>query len=258
MEKIPASAGWLWITEGTALFRKQPGALCGLFLTYMFLIFFISILPLIGKLLPMMLVPTFSIAFRQACFNIEQGETVTPALLLTGFRSPAFKRLLMLGVLYIVAASVAVGASVLIDGGIFWKLITGQIAVDSKTAQQANLLLPMMFSAAIYLPAAMAFWHVAPLMAWQNMGLGKAIFYSFFAVKRAGTAFLVFAFAWVGIGIFLPSVLSVLLAVITGKKEIVLLLILPMSIIMTVIMYCSFYATYTAVFPRPDTEKEAV
>ena len=66
MEKLPANAGWLWVKQGFALFRKQPAEMATLFLAYMFLMLIIGIVPLFGQILPMVLVPVFSMAFMQA------------------------------------------------------------------------------------------------------------------------------------------------------------------------------------------------
>lgn len=252
MEKLPAYAGWIWVKQGFALFRKQPAEMSTLFLSYMFLMLMVGIIPLIGQILPLLLVPVFSMAFMQACVNIEQGKRVYPNLLLTGFRSPAFSRLLQLGVLYLASAALVIGISSLIDGGVFWKVMTGSTPVDAQTIQQSHMSLAMMFAALAYTPAAMALWYAAPLVFWQQMGVGKAVFYSFFAVRRAGKAFLVYGATWLLIGVFLPAVISSILALLTGKTVVVMLVLMPASIIMTVVMYCSFYPNYTQVFGRPQ------
>lgn len=252
MEKLPAITGWLWVKEGFALFRKQPAEISTLFLAYMFLMLAIGILPLLGQILPLVLVPVFSMAFMQACVHIEQGRKVYPNLLLTGFRTPAFRNLLKLGVLYLVAAVVAVASSAIVDDGVFWQVMSGEKALDSETIRGSNLSLAMMFSAAVYTPAAMAFWYAAPLIVWQNMGVGKAIFYSFFAVQRSGKAFLVYGTAWILIGVMLPAVLSSIVALVVGKAFAVMVVLLTVSLVLTVIMYCSFYPTYTHVFGRPE------
>ncbi len=254
MDKLPAIAGWNWVKEGFALFRKQPAEISTLFLAYMFLMMAIGFLPLVGQVLPLVLIPAFSMAFMQACLQIEQGKKVYPNLLLTGFRTPALGRLLKLGVLYLVAAVVAVAASAIVDGGVFWEIMSGQKKLDSETIRGSNLSLSMMFSAAVYTPAAMAFWYAAPLIAWQDMGIGKAIFYSFFAVKRSGMAFLVYGLSWVLIGIILPAVLSSVVALVVGKAFAVMVVLLTVSLVLTVIMYCSFYPTYTHIFGRPESQ----
>lgn len=252
MEKLPANTGWVWVKEGFALFRKQPIEISTLFLAYMFLMLAIGILPLLGQILPMVLVPVFSMAFMQACVNVEQGKKVYPSLLLTGFRSPAFRTLLKLGVLYLVAAVLALAASALVDDGVFWQVMSGGKDLDAETIRGSNMSLAMMFSAMVYLPAAMAFWYAAPLIAWQNMSVGKAIFYSFFAVQRAGKAFLIYGLSWLMIGVLLPAIVSSVIAMIVAKGFAVMMVLLPLSLMLTVVMYCSFYPTYTHLFGRPQ------
>ncbi len=252
MERLPASAGVQWIRDGFALFRKQPSELSMLFLLYMLLMFSLSLIPLVGQLLPLLLVPAFSMAFMQACADIEAGRKVRPNLLLTAFRSPALGTLLRLGALYLLAAIAAVAASALIDGGTFWKLMSGQLKPDDESVPASGLPLAILFSALVYLPFAMGFWHAAPLATWQKMGLFKAIFYSFFAVRRSGKAFLAYALGWIVVGIALPAIVSAVLGLLLGKTLVTVMLLMPLSVILTLVMYCSFYPTYIAVFGRQE------
>jgi hypothetical protein len=110
MEKLPARTGWLWIRQGFDLFRKQPGAMSTLFLGYMLAMLGLGLLPFLGQILPVLLVPVFSMAFLQACLRIEHGERILPNLLLSGFRKPVFYPLLGLGALYLLTALLAIGA----------------------------------------------------------------------------------------------------------------------------------------------------
>lgn len=252
MERIQANQGLEWIRKGFALFRQQPAELSMLFLLYMLLMFSLSLIPLLGQILPLLLVPVFSMAFMQACVDIEAGIKVKPKVLLTAVRSPALGTLLRLGVLYLLVAIVCVAASTIIDGGSFWKLMSGQIRPDDKNLEMSNLPLAMLFSVLIYIPFAMAFWHAAPLAMWQRMSLFKAIFYSFFAVRRCGKAFLAYALGWIIIGVALPAVISALLSLLLGKTAVTVMLVMPLSVILTIVMYCSFYPAYTQIFERPE------
>lgn len=251
MEKLPAKTGWLWVTEGFALFRKQPAELLTLFFGYMFLMLALGIIPVVGQLAPLILIPLFSMSFMHACVHIETGKKVYPNLLLVGFRSPFVGNLIKLGALYLLAAIIAIGASVLIDGGVFVQAISGQIAIDAKTVRESNMTLAMLFSAALYIPAAMAFWYAAPLIAWKEMGVGKAIFYSFFAVRRASKAFLIYGLAWVTIGVIFPVIVSSIIGVLLNSQNASMFILLPISMMLTVIMYCSFYPCYTHLFGAP-------
>jgi len=252
MENTNARTGLDWIRQGFGLFRHQPAELSMLFLLYMLLMFSLSLIPVLGQILPLVLVPSFSMSFMQACVEIEAGRKVTPRLLLISIRSPALRTLLALGTLYFLCAVGVVMASSVIDGGTFWELLSGQMKPDNAEVDISNLPLAMLFSALIYFPFAMAFWHAAPLALWQNMGLFKAIFYSFFAVKRCGKAFIAYALGWILVGIALPAVVSALLSLLLGKNLVSVMLLMPLSVILTIVMYCSFYPSYVQAFGRPE------
>ncbi|WP_317202640.1 BPSS1780 family membrane protein [Janthinobacterium sp.] len=248
MEKLPASTGWSWVKQGFALFRKQPGGLATLFLGYMFCMLAISIVPLLGQLLPVILVPVFSVAFLQACLHIEQNKRVFPNLLLSGFRKPAFPVLFALGLLYILMAVLAIGASALVDGGVLWQLVTGQLDGQSAAVKESNVGGAILLTVALYIPAAMGFCFAAPLIYWQKQSLGKAVFFSFFAVQRSIKAFMVFAATWFAISV----VASQILFMIFGRNELAMQVMMPLSVILTVIMHCSFYASYRQIFGVPQ------
>lgn len=248
MEKLPPSTGWSWVKQGFGLFRKQPGGLATLFLGYMFFMLAAGILPLVGQILPVILVPVFSMAFMQACTDIEQGKRVLPTLLLTGFRKPVIGRLCALGLLYLLMAVFAIGASALVDDGVFWQLVTGQTDAKDAAASDANVGGAILMTITLYIPAAMGFCFAAPLICWQNMSLGKAIFFSFFAVLRALPAFITFAASWFAISVILSQVVILIF----GRSNLTMQVMLPLSVIMTVIMHCSFYASYRQIFGLPQ------
>ena len=252
MKKTPALTGWIWVKEGFILFRKQPAHFMMLFTGYLFVMFGIGIIPILGQLLPLVLAPVFTMIFMLACERVDRNEGYTLSMLLSRLRPPAIQKLLKLGGLYAVAAVVAIALSSLADGGTFWLAMSGQIQLDSETVRQSGMMNTLLIAGALYLPAAMAFWFAGPLIVWRKMGVFKAIFYSFFAVFHTGRAFLVYAIAWIVVGMILPALLSVLLVLLIGKGAAVMMLMFLASILLTVVMYCSFYPTYIHVFGRLD------
>ena len=251
MQKLPATNGWHWIKQGFAIFRKKPAELSTLFLSYMFVMLAAGIIPILGQVAQLVLIPVFAIAFMQACVNVENDQRVFPSLLLVGFRSQRIKPLLTLGVLYLLAALMAIGASALVDGGVLWQMLVGHGELDAAKIQQSNLSMAMIFAALLYVPAAMAFWFAAPLIVWQQMPLPKALFFSFFAVVSAGRAFLLYALGWLTLGVIVPALISTIIALLVGSVSVTVFVLLPMSVILTVVMYCSFYATYIEIFGKP-------
>ena len=242
--------------QGFGLFRKQPGGMSMLFLGYMVCMLLVSIIPLLGQLLPMILVPIFSVAFAQGCLNIDQGKRVLPSLLMSGFRKPALPMLFGLGVLYLIMAVVAIGASSLVDGGTLWQLVTGQLnpQTSPEVIRESNIGSAILLTMAMSIPAVMAFFFAAPLIYWQHVSLGKALFFSFFAVWRSLSAFIVLASTWFAISI----VTSQLLFMIVGRTPMAIQLMMPLSLILTVIMHCSQYAAYRQIFGVPADSSKAV
>lgn len=246
MDKLPAIAGWQWVKEGFALFRKQPVEISTLFLSYLFVMLALQFIPLLGQFIAVVLTPVLSMAFMQACRHIEQGRKVYPNLLLTGFRQPAFKPLFQLGVLYVLTSLLAYAGLQLAGGDLL-----GQMA-DRKLEPQSVSFGSLAMMGAVLLvltPAFMAFWYAPPLITWKRMSLGKALFYSFFAVRRSSKAFLVYGLAWFLLCAMVGLTVSILaLAFGTWFRFLLPLL----SIILAVVIQCSFYPTYTAVFGRPE------
>lgn len=247
MNKFPAHTGWLWVKQGFSLFRKQPGGLMTLFLVYLFSMLAISAIPVLGEMLQVALLPMFSVAYMQACLNSEQKKRVLPNLLIVGFAKPAGPTLFRLGALYLLAAAIAIGASALVDGGTFLKLATGQIGAKQLQGADLNIGGAILLAFALYISSTMALCFAAPLIYWKEMALGKAIFFSLMSVLRALKAFIVFGLSWCAISV----VGSQLILLILGRSNLAVMVIIPLSMIMTAVMHCSFYASYRQIFGVP-------
>ncbi|TFW09597.1 hypothetical protein E4K72_05165 [Oxalobacteraceae bacterium OM1] len=246
MDKLPAIAGWQWVKEGFALFRKQPVEMSTLFLSYLFVLLAMHFIPYAGQFLAVVLTPVLSMAFMQACVQIEQGKKVYPTLLATGFRKPAFKPLFQLGVLYLLTSLLAYAAFNLVGDNVFTQMMDRKL--DPASVSMSGLFLAGVVML-LLTPAFMAFWYAAPLICWKRMSVGKALFYSFFAVRRSGKPFILYGLAWFMLCALVGLVISLLSVLVSSWLR---LLLPPVSLILAVVIQCSFYPTYTAVFGRPD------
>lgn len=252
MKHLSAKTGWLWINQGWTLFWKQPTEMLALFLVYMLIMLSLSIIPIIGQALSLILVPIFTMSFMQACLYIEKGQRVYPNLLLINFLWSKLSKLLILGILYLLIAFITIAISMLIDDGIFWKAITNSEINHITIKDSNNIRVAIIITIIMYIPTTMAFWFAAPLIVWQKMSLGKALFYSFFAVYSAGKAFIVYMLTWIGIGILIPVIINIMITLFINNVAIIVFILLPLSMILSLIMYCSFYPTYTTIFGDPQ------
>lgn len=254
MQTLPAKTGWIWLKDGWKLFQQQAMELSRLSVAYFFLLFAIGIIPIVGQWLPILLAPIFSVIFIQACIHIEQKIPVKLNLVLPVIHSPAFKTLLKLGFLYLIATLFISVASNMVNGDTFLQAINNKQAMGFKIAKIPGAMLNTLFFALLHLLLMMAFCYAAPLIFWNNMGIKKAVFYSFFAVYKATKAFLVYSLAWTMLIIIPIFVLGFTAVAFLFNKGIIAILIMiaaPLLVVLTSLMYCSFYASYVTLFGKP-------
>jgi hypothetical protein len=261
MERVPAIAGWHWIKQGFSLFRRQPGELSTLFVLCCCVKLFLSVIPVLGLILWFVLIPIFSMVFMVACDQIEQGRRVHPRVLIDGFRSPSLKRLLALGGCYLAAIAVAAIATNIFDGGYLLGTLISQVnnapAADAKAAEDIVMAKSILFLMATYLLTTLPLWFASPLIAWRNMSVGKAIFFSFFSVFHAIKAFALYALCWFLITIFVNFSISAVLQIMqVNSFNIGVFILMPFFLLLTVVMYCSYYSSYIQIFGTPPRSEE--
>jgi hypothetical protein len=245
MNKTPASAGLQWLKEGLRLFFRQPGGLLAILFTTMLAGVLLAAIPLVGPIL----LPSMIITIMQACLAADQGQRITPRLLLTGFRGPEFKILCKLGLVYMAVSLLLSGVAMLVIDEGFWKLIGPGGVVDPKAA---SLVEPGDIQAALLIGfVQLAIWlgmtYSAPLVYWQKMSAFKAIFFSVAAVWRDLRAFILMILAWF-IAFFALSVVSTLIA---GNSNIGRTIMMWVGSLCVVILWCTLYVGYRHIFGAP-------
>lgn len=245
MDKFPARVGWHWVKQGLAIFRKQPGALMAVLFSCLFLSLLSSILPLVGVLLPALLAPMFSVALLQGCADIDQGKRALPTLLAAGFQKPVRKPLLMLGVVYAVLVLLALIALRLLAGDTLMQISDAQGKLDPELIE--SMRGAALVSALIYLSGWLLTCLAAPLIYWQKMGLGKALFFSVVTVSRQIKAFATGAVALY----LLCQVLGLLPILLFSWPQLAFAAVFSIILMMVVLMHCTLYAAYRQIFGTP-------
>ena len=244
MNNFPARAGWHWVKQGWQLFRKQPGGLMALFFCCMFMSLVIMMIPL-GQIAPIVLAPLFSIALLEGCSQTEQGQRALPNLVLSGFRKPARSPLLLLGALNFVALLLAFFLLYSMAGDVLKNLTSSKPPYDPALANQ--LAGPLMLVSALYGLAWLLTCLAAPLVYWQKMKVGKALFFSIVSVGRGFKAFFVAAailqlIHFIGIQI---------IASLLGNSALMVAGVMTMLVFSVVLTHCTLYASYRAIFGTP-------
>jgi len=247
MNNLPASTGWDWLKQGIGLFRKQPAALTTLLFANILISIALSAIPVLGPVLAVVLVPSFSMAFMQACLMIENGDRVTPAVLLTGFRQPALPGLLKVGLIYfgvgilLMIVTNIVGIPELMER--IAKATDPKNPPDVAPSDMLALFGILLLNVAIMVTLCFA----APLTYWKRMGPGKATFYSFFAVVRTARVFLVMLAAW--FAIFMAVMMAAVL--VFGNASVGRVVVMWLMFLFVLLLQCGMYAGYRTIFGKP-------
>jgi hypothetical protein len=250
MNDLPARTGWEWLKQGVGLFRKQPAALMTLLFANILFSIGLSAVPFLGSVLAVVLIPSFSMAFMQACLMIENGDRVTPAVLLTGFRRPVIAALCKLGLVYLgvsllmmVVTRLAIPPEVLVQ---MMPPPEAKTPPDIQTSHMLALFGVFLLDVAVLVTLCFA----APLTYWKHMGPGKATFYSFFAVIRTARPFLVLLATWFGI-FFGVCIVAALVFRDAAVGRVVLMWLIFLFVLL---LQCAMYAGYRTIFGKPADE----
>lgn len=255
LNELPAKAGYEWFREGIKLFFKNPLKALSIFLSYFFVMMLFSFVPVLGPILPLLLLPGLSVGFMYAGRELTANQPLSPLALLTGFRdygSVVRKHLLLLGLLYICAAFIALSISALADGGMLMHSVISRAPIDNQLLEQGTLLRATLVSLIAYIPIAALFWFAPTLTAWHNVAPQKALFFSAVSCWRNRGAFFVYAVLWIGFTLTVSSTLMILLHLL-GLKTLAMSMVMPISLTLTSMFYCSFYVTYRSCFGEKTT-----
>jgi hypothetical protein len=252
MNNLPARTGWDWLKRGVGLFRKQPAALTTLLFASILLAIGISAVPYIGPIIVVVLIPSFSMAFMQACLMIDKGERVTPAVLLTGFRKPALAALCKVGIIYLGVFLVLTLVALLVTPESLRQL-PSEIKIDPKGKLPFTLadVLAVFGLLVLETVSLLTLCFAAPLTYWKRMGPGKATFYSFFAVIRSARVFGVLLLCWFGIFTAITFLVVNLFSAIALAQVV----LMWMMFLFILFLQCAIYSGYRDIFGMPEDQE---
>ena len=253
---VPARQGALWVRRGFQTFARQPLAYGALFATFMAAVFITTLLPLVGSLLLLMVLPLVSLGFMVATRDALEGGVPRPSAYWRPLRGDKARRmaLLQLCLLYAAATFAIMWLSDVFDGGALDALMlalsgTGKVTPEivnerlSDPALRIGLLLRFGLAGLLSMP----FWHAPALVHWHGHGVAKSLFASSVAVWRNKAAFTVYGLAWIGVILGFTIVASLLLGLL-GQPQWIALAAMPASLVFSTVFYVSLYFTFVDCF----------
>ncbi len=242
---VPPRQGLLWVRMGLSTFWRQPLAMAGLFFMYMASVTVLSLVPVLGIGLSLVLLPAATLGLMAATREADQGRFPMPLMLISAFRqgSGNTRAMLVLGAMYAVALLSVMGFSALFDDGQFARLYLGGGLPSEAEVNADGFMTALWVGMGLYIPVVMLFWHAPALVHWHKVSPIKSLFFSVTACWRNKGAMLVYAAAWMACFLFFGMGLA-LVGALLGGTGVISVIMLPAVLLMAAMFFTSFYFTF--------------
>jgi hypothetical protein len=236
---VPARTGFQWVKLGVQTFLRQPLALSGLFFMYFMTLSLLTVVPFVGVVVSLAIVPAATLGFMAATRQVNEGRFPLPTVLLTAFRAgqQRFRAMLVLGCVF----AAAVLAINLLVG-----LVVSMPALPEKIDNRTLMAMPefqtmAILTLALSMPVSLIFWHAPALVHWHGVSPLKSLFFSTVAVLKNFKAMAAYSLGW-----FALMVAGALLLALAQLFSVFLAsaLLLPYVLIMSTMFFASIYFTF--------------
>lgn len=253
LQIVPARQGATWVKQGIRTFFRQPLALAGLFVLFMAAMSVLSLVPVLGPVLALALLPAATLGLMVASKEASKGKFPMPTVLVAAFRAgrQQLRAMLVLGMLYALALFMVMGLTALIDGGQFARFYLGGGVISQELALQADFQSAALLGAVLYMPVSLLFWHAPALVHWYGISPVKSLFFSMVACLRNIWAFTVFGLVW-AVTFVLSALLVATVAVLVASPDVLGMVLLPFGLTMASMFFSSLYFTFDDTFEAPQ------
>lgn len=243
--RFPATRGWIWLRNGFMLWRKSPLALTAACLTMTMLLVISAVLPLLGQILPALLLPPLGVGLFRLCTELKRRGVAAPGMLFSGFRLH-LPRQMMIGGMRLAGQIICVVVAARI-AGIDPGESLGKMSDDGSTLTLSPQLEAFIgWGMALGTPLELLFWFTPQLVALGGISPLKAVFFNIVSCWRNLGALLVCLLLWALLFAFVPALLINLIGAFLPALG--GLLLAPLFVVMMPVFYASFHASACDIF----------
>lgn len=221
---VPARTGVSWVRTGLKTFFRQPLAFISLFFFFMAVVSIASLIPFLGTVLALILLPSMTLGLMAAAAAASGPEKpVAGAVFKAAIHAVRsdIRPMMVLGALYAILFLLVMAISAIADGGEFASTYLMGEPLTREVVEKTEFQVAVWIAMGLYLPLSLAFWHAPALVHWHRVPPAKSLFFSFVACFKNFGALSLFGVAWfgvfIGVGILLSIVATVLVAVGGGE-----------------------------------------
>lgn len=209
---VGAGQGWAWIAGGFGMFKSKAGTWIAMVIVLAVILILLSLVPVLGALATMLLLPVFTGGMMLGCQALERGETLEIGHLFAGFKTQT-GRLVMLGALGLVGwIIVVIPAIAIMGGGAVLAVMRGDAA--GAGAMGASFALAGLVILGLSILVYMALWFAPALVTLRGLAPVDAVKQSFRGCLKNIIPFLIYGIVML--------VLSILAAIPLGLGFLIL------------------------------------
>lgn len=255
LKTVPPRRGMRWVREGFAQFARKPLAFTLMFVAFLFAAMVVSLVPLLGGILQMALLPLLSLGFMVATQSALLDGRVSPKHFIEPLQADAGRRrsLLILCALYGVAAVLILLLCDAVSNQALQRLQELVSRADTPQAEIDALLSEPGVSWAVMIAALLGtalsipFWHAPALVHWGGQSVGQSLFSSTLAVWRCKGAFLAYGLTWAAV-VLVFGLLSALVFGLMGARQMGSIIALPAALTFSTVFYISLLFSFNDSF----------
>ena len=264
LKTVPAGRGLRWVGDALRLFARRPLAFSALFALFLLAAVFAALVPFVGGVLQMMLLPLLSLGFMVASQSALLDGPVRPAQFIEPLQTDPVRRkaLLVLCVAYGLCAVAILWLCDVISNDALARLqllmAQGQPAqaeIDALLAEPGVATAALLAVVLVTL-LSVPFWHAPALVHWGGQGVAQALFSSALAVWRAKGAFVVYLSTWTAL-ILLFGLLSSVVLSLVGLGQMAGLASVPAGLFFSTVFYVSLLFTFNDSFGSAQAVRDA-
>jgi hypothetical protein len=235
-------------------------AFTGLFFLFMAWVSVLSMIPVIGAAVALLMLPAATLGLMVATEQAASGKFPMPTVLMVAFRAgqQRLKAMLLLGLLYAASFLGVMLISAMIDGGGFAKVYLANAPITPEVVNADDFQTAMWVATFLYIPLSMMFWHAPALVHWHGVPPLKSMFFSVVACWRNLGAFAVYLVAWMVV-FLLGATVILMVSSALGGNDLTGAVLMPGALLMAAMFFTSVYFSVKDCFdlPSPGSETQA-
>lgn len=248
--------GLAWIQAAFRVFFRQPLIFTALFFVFLFGAFMLLVIPTIGALAVLMLLPAVTLGFMIATRDALAGRFPMPGVFAAPFRTGRTRlvAMLQLGMAYALGSLLVITLADWLDGGSVAALqeAMGRGDATREMMDDPRIQTGLMVRMGLAMPLSLLFWHAPALVHWHGVTAAKSVFFSLVACWRNKGAFVVYFLAWAAL-VMVFGVVATLIFAVLGTPQLISLAAFPAALMFSTVFYISLYFTFIDSF-APDEE----